>query len=82
MPTEMFDLDVDRMSEEEQCEWANDVMVDADPIAKALDIMGWKIVCKDAADWGRWPFNSERAGCPSPEWCEDLSAPKRKPDLQ
>src|SRR6516162_4349338 len=79
MPTEMFDLDVDRMSEEEQCEWANDVMVDADPIAKALDIMGWKIVCKDA-DWGRWPFDSERAGCASPEWCEDLS--ERKPDLQ
>jgi len=79
MTEEMFDLDVDAMSEEEQHEWANDVMWDSDPIAKALDILGWKIVCTE--DDRLWPFDSERAGCASPEWCEDLST-QRKPDLQ
>jgi hypothetical protein len=78
---EIYGQDVDAMSEDEQCDWANEVMDDSDPIAKALDFMGWKIVCKDDPD-RRWPFDSSTAGCDCPDWCEDLSAHKRKPDLQ
>jgi hypothetical protein len=74
--SEMYYLDIDSMSEEEQTDWANSVMDDSDPIAKALDIMGWKIVNKeDPANW-RWPFSSESAGCASPDWCEDWHPPK------
>jgi hypothetical protein len=63
------------MSEDEQLEWASDVMCDlTDEAAKALDVAGWKIVNKDDPN-NRWPFCSELAGCASPDWCEDWHPP-------
>jgi hypothetical protein len=38
---------LEEMDEEAQLDWANIVMGNSDPIAKALDIMGWKIIPKD-----------------------------------
>ena len=71
MPRKLYYLD--SMSDEEQTDWANKVMDDSDPIAKALDIMGWKIVCKDDAS-RLWPFSCRDTDCDCPKWCEDLSA--------
>ena len=73
-----YDLDLDGMSEEEQTDWACTVLCqdDDDAIAKALDILGWKIVCQ--REPGRlWPFSSKDSGCASPSWCEDSDSPDR-----
>jgi hypothetical protein len=67
---------LETMSEDEQLDWATDVLCKiTDRYAMALDLQGWKIVCKD--DPGRlWPFSSKDTGCQCPDWCEDLSKPK------
>ena len=64
------------MSEDEQLEWASDVLCEiTDRHVMALELQGWKIVNKDDPKW-LWPFDSELAGCASPDWCEDLATPK------
>jgi hypothetical protein len=55
---------------DETVEWAVGVITSlTDEQVKALDILGWKIVCKDDAD-RRWPFSSSDHD--SPDWCERL----------
>ena len=53
-------------TEEEQLNWASNVLCDLkDKHAKALDMQGWKIVHKDDPSY-RWPFSSKDSECDCP----------------
>ena len=57
---------------DEEVEWATGVISSlTDEQVRALDVLGWKIVCKDDPD-RRWPFGSSDHD--SPDWCENLAA--------
>jgi hypothetical protein len=45
----------------------------------ALELAGWKIVAREEP-FSLWPFDSKACGCKCPDWCDNLSKPK-KPEL-
>src|SRR5262249_28742976 len=80
MPRRIADM-VKYADEETKQGWASGKMCSlTDLHVIALDLAGWKITRKDEAEYTeeggvcpKWPFDSERTGCPCPDWCEDLS---------
>lgn len=59
------------MSEDEQLDWASDLLSDiTDEHAVVLDKLGFKIV--SVIDERKWPSGSV-SGLPHPDWCEALA---------
>ena len=57
---------------DERMDWAETVINTlTEDYVKALDILGWKIVCKDDPD-RRWPFDRKKSDTSVPDWCEDM----------
>jgi len=63
--------------EDDQDAWAWEVMAHCinEREAKALDLMGWKIVRK-VDDGSKWPYDGNSKYGPCPDWCDDCSETK------